>query len=172
MTSTCRSCSESGLTFTKPGSTARVKRPNLVTRPTLPWRTDLYGFGQTKQPGMDPKKPTAFPSVFTGPDSSVHVHVSVHGFWRTHSSRHTTHVGSPRRGPGPVRTKAAGHPGAAAAPSRSVQAPSTRLRRTYGRVHNPSAVVSGRLSTSPTFRFPSSSARDGSGPTIELRRNV
>src|SRR5271155_2707733 len=57
--------SERGLILTRPGSTAREKRPNLVTRPTLPCETGLYGLGQMKQQGMAPQKPTKLPRLLT-----------------------------------------------------------------------------------------------------------
>lgn len=63
--------SDSGFTLTKPGSTAREKRPNLVIRPTLPCETGLYGLGQQTQQGMAPKKPMQPPKVLTRQTSSV-----------------------------------------------------------------------------------------------------
>ena len=52
LTSTWMRFSESGLILTRPGSTARANRPNLVTRPTLPcatgWEDVSYG---KKTPG-------------------------------------------------------------------------------------------------------------------------
>src|SRR5271167_501482 len=64
--------SERGLILTRPGSTAREKRPNLVTRPTLPCETGLYGLGQMKQQGMAPQKPTKLPRLLTSHCLSVH----------------------------------------------------------------------------------------------------
>jgi len=57
------SFSESGLILFRPGSTARVKRPNLVIKPTLPWDTVLYGFGHTMQQGIAPSVPMMAPAV-------------------------------------------------------------------------------------------------------------
>src|ERR1700761_2080428 len=63
LTSIEMSRSDNGFTLTRPGSTARVKRPNLVTKPTVPCCTGRYGFGQITQHGIAPQVPMIAPRL-------------------------------------------------------------------------------------------------------------
>src|SRR5271170_106606 len=91
--------SERGLILTRPGSTAREKRPNLVTRPTLPCDTGLYGLGQMMQQGMAPQKPTKLPRLLTSHccQCTIDELIAVKIFWKTYSLIRTSHAGPHRR---------------------------------------------------------------------------